>query len=222
MINLIIFGSGDLFLEILSYLKDIEKNSKEKFNICLVVSSHVSVISKKQAKKIWGKKIKFSKKLLKLNKGVKYKAIIAIADADKREKIRKNLYFQLEPYTLIHPLASVSDHSKIGKGTIIAPHVIISPFAKIGCNVFINAKSIIGHHAALSISCSISTACVISGHVKIGKTSNIGSSSFLLNHIKVAQRSSIVSSSSLFNSFKKKNIVIAGNPAKIIAKNFYK
>ena len=47
MTNLLIIGGGDYFIEIINYLKDISKLSKQKFNILGVVDS------KRVEKKNW-------------------------------------------------------------------------------------------------------------------------------------------------------------------------
>ena len=137
MTNLLIIGGGDYFIEIINYLKDISKLSKQKFNILGVVDS--KRVEKKNAEKIYGKEIKYYSNLKNINfKKNKTFAIFTIGNPIKREKCRNEIKKHgLKLFTLIHPTAYVATPSKIGEGCILAPFCFIGPEASLDENILV-------------------------------------------------------------------------------------
>lgn len=76
---------------------------------------------------------------------------------------------------IISPLAYVSSHAKIGKGTIVMHHALINACASIGENCIINSKALIEHDARVGDHCHISTSAIINGGAEVKQGSFFGS-----------------------------------------------
>jgi sugar O-acyltransferase (sialic acid O-acetyltransferase NeuD family) len=77
--------------------------------------------------------------------------------------------------TIVSPLAYVSKHAIVGRGSIVMHHALVNARAVIGINCIINTKALIEHDAEVSDHCHISTASIINGGVKVGEGSFFGS-----------------------------------------------
>jgi sugar O-acyltransferase (sialic acid O-acetyltransferase NeuD family) len=75
------------------------------------------------------------------------------------------------------PLAYVSKHAHVGKGTIVMHQAIVNAGARIGCNGILNTKALIEHNAFIDDHCHVSTGAIVNGGASIGKGSFIGSQS---------------------------------------------
>lgn len=92
-------------------------------------------------------------------------------------------------YTLpmiISPLAYVSKHATVEKGTVILHHVLVNAHASIGVNCIVNTKALIEHDAIIEDHCHISTATVINGGVLVKSGSFVGSNTTSKEYIEVS------------------------------------
>lgn len=88
------------------------------------------------------------------------------------ELLLKNNY---EVPVIISPLAYVSKHATIGKGTVVMHHAIINAGAKVGKNCIINSKALVEHDADVGDYCHIATGAIVNGGVKIKEGTFFGS-----------------------------------------------
>lgn len=93
--------------------------------------------------------------------------------------------------TIISPLAYVSKHAKIGRGTIVMHHALINAGADIGENCIINSKALVEHDAQVGNHCHISTGAVINGNVKVSDDSFIGSQATTKQGVVILEKSFI-------------------------------
>lgn len=93
--------------------------------------------------------------------------------------------------TVISPLAYVSKHAVIGKGSIIMNHAAINAQSKIGDNCIINSKSNIEHGVIVEDFCHVSTCAVVNGDTVVGRGSFIGSNATISNGISIKENSII-------------------------------
>jgi sugar O-acyltransferase (sialic acid O-acetyltransferase NeuD family) len=98
----------------------------------------------------------------------------------KSNSLRLKLYEQLKNIgyilpIIISPLAYVSQHAKIGEGTVIMHHALVNANAKVGKNCIINTKALIEHDATIENHCHVATASVINGGVKVKENTFVGS-----------------------------------------------
>ena len=118
----------------------------------------------------------------------------------KKEEILDKAKLSLDRFeTIIHPSASVSKMSNIGKGTVILQNVTISSNVTIGNHVMILPNSVINHDDIIDSYVSIASGVCIAGNIKIEKNSLIGIGCIVLNDIK-------------------ENNVVVGNPARFLRK----
>lgn len=109
-----------------------------------------------------------------------------------REKIAKQLEKEkAQLATIISPLAYVSKHAVINKGTAIMHGVIVNAQVKIGKHCIINTKANIEHGAIIGDFCHISTCAVINGDSEINKGVFIGSNATISNNITIGKNSII-------------------------------
>jgi len=110
--------------------------------------------------------------------------------------IRKNIAKKLTENkaklaTLISPLAYVSKHAHIEKGTVIMNYAVVNAKSKIGKNCIINTMSNIEHGVSIGDFCHISTCAVINGDSAVGRGSFIGSNATISNGISIKENSII-------------------------------
>ncbi len=122
----------------------------------------------------------------------KYKNFIVTVGQIKSPKLRIKLFKDLENLNvnmpaIISPLAYISKHSTIGKGTVVMHNVLVNCGVKIGSNCIINTKALIEHEAEIGNNCHISTNAVINGQCKVKNNCFIGSNATLTNNITIAE-----------------------------------
>lgn len=96
---------------------------------------------------------------------------------------------------IISPIAYVSKHATIDRGTIIMHHALVNASAKIGKNCIINTKALVEHDVEIGNHCHISTGATVNGHVKIGDETFIGSNAVTKENIKIEANSFIKANS---------------------------
>lgn len=109
-----------------------------------------------------------------------------ISSSSLREKLFNkldNLGFNLP--IIISPLAHVSKHAKIGKGTVVMHQALVNANATIGKNCILNSKSLIEHDATIGNNCHISTAAVVNGGVRVKDGTFFGSNATSKEYIEV-------------------------------------
>ena len=119
-----------------------------------------------------------------------YKYALVTVGQIKSSAIRLKLFNLLESIgftlpTIISPLAYLSKHSIIDRGTVVMHHALINAGATVGANCIINSKSLIEHDATIGNHCHISTATVINGGVVVKSNSFIGSNSTSKEYIEI-------------------------------------
>ena len=92
---------------------------------------------------------------------------------------------------IVSPRAHVSQHSKIGAGTIIMHDVIVNANAEIGQNCIINNKVLIEHDTVIGDNCHIATGAIVNGEVTVGSESFIGSGAVTTQSISIGSSSVI-------------------------------
>ena len=73
------------------------------------------------------------------------------------------------------PIAYVSKHATIGRGTVIMHNAFVNAGAIVGENCILNTRCLIEHDAVIGNHCHISTGAIINGGVTVGNGSFIGS-----------------------------------------------
>ena len=110
-----------------------------------------------------------------------------------RPEIKKKMLSQLNTQLLnvIHPRATVSTFSSIGKGCVLAPGAVISPSVSIGNHVLVNYNASIGHDSIIDDLAVVSPNAAIGGWVHVGEGAYIGAGAYLHERIKIGKWSVI-------------------------------
>lgn len=145
-------------------------------------------------------------------------AIIAVADP----KIKQQIFVKLKKhnvklFNLISPRAFITESLSIqmGEGNIIAPFCTIGLNVKIGnCNL-LNSSSSISHDCSIGDFNTISSGCILNGSAKIKDLNFMGTFSTLLPNASLENGCQVSAGSIIFKKFKS-NVLLFGNPAKII------
>ena len=114
--------------------------------------------------------------------------------------------------TLIHPTASVSKMSQIGRGVVIFQNVSITSNAIIKNHVIILPNSVISHDVEVGDFSCITGGVCISGGTKIGKSCYLGTNSSVIGTIEIGDNCLIGMGSNVLKAVKS-NAVVMGEPA---------
>lgn len=118
--------------------------------------------------------------------------------------------------TVISPIAHVSKHAKIGKGTIVMHHVTVNADAQVGDNCILNTGCCIEHDAFIGTHTHISTHAVVNGDVKIGDEVFVGSNATISNQIKIGDEIILGSGAVVIKNIDHKGTYV-GSPVKKIS-----
>lgn len=137
--------------------------------------------------------------------------------------VKKLLYDRLKEKsyrlaTIIAPTAIISPTAQIGEGVVVRHHTIISSEAVVHDNVYIQSNAIIGHNVEIESHCQISSYVHISGNTRIGEGVYIGIHCPIREKISVGKYS-ILSMGAVVLKDVPEEVVVMGNPARVIAKN---
>lgn len=131
-----------------------------------------------------------------------------------KEQIISNTNIPLDRFeTIIHPSASVSKMSTLGKGTVIFQNVTITSNVDIGNHIIILPNSVINHDNIIQDYTCITSGVNISGGVKIGKSCYLGTNCSIKGGITVGDYS-LIGMGSIILSNVPENSVMIGTPAK--------
>lgn len=115
---------------------------------------------------------------------------IGIGDNFSRQKVgnlyQKN-YPSLQLYSVIHPTATVSAHSKLTEGCCIMARAVIQAGTVIKKGVLVNTAAVIEHDSYLEQYSSVATGVLLGGNTHIGERSFVGIGATLVHGISVGK-----------------------------------
>lgn len=117
--------------------------------------------------------------------------------------------------SLISPEASISQNTKIGKGTYIGVNATLLNNVDIKQNCLIDTGSIIEHDVIIEDYVTISPNATISGRVYIHQGVIIGAGATVIEKVHIGKHSLIGAGSVVINDVEP-NVVVVGNPARVI------
>ncbi|WP_456452883.1 NeuD/PglB/VioB family sugar acetyltransferase [Hydrogenimonas sp.] len=81
--------------------------------------------------------------------------------------------------TVVSPLARVSPHATVGRGTVVMHHALINAHAVVGCNCIVNSKALVEHDAVVEKHCHVATGAIVNGGTRVREGSFVGSGAVL-------------------------------------------
>ena len=147
--------------------------------------------------------------------------VIALGIGNNRT--RKEIYDKvktrgMEVATIIDPNAVLSDFVDVGEGTVIFANCVINNSAKIGIGCIINTSAVIEHDCLIGDFSHISPNAALAGGVKVGSYTQIGIGASVREGISIGNNV-IVGAGAVVVKDVPDNVVVVGNPAKILRKN---
>lgn len=91
----------------------------------------------------------------------------------------------LESPPLLHPSASVSPTTEIGRGTVVFSLAIVNIGARIGDAVIVNTGAIVEHDCVLESGVHVSPGAILCGGVQVGERSWIGAGATVIPGITI-------------------------------------
>ncbi len=119
--------------------------------------------------------------------------------------------------SVIHPYSYISSDAKIGEGVVVEMGSYIGFDTEIGDNNLISAGSIIAHNCKL-LPHSVFLGTTIAGGCNIGEASLLGMGCVIRERTNVGN-SALVSMGAMVFSDVPDNMIVMGNPARVIGEN---
>lgn len=142
--------------------------------------------------------------------------IVSIGNNKTRKKIAEKI--KAKYFTAIHPTAIVSPHSTIGIGSVVMGGTLINADTVIGKHCIINSSAVIDHECMLGDFVHISPNTTLCGNVQVAEGAHIGAGAIVIQGIKIGVNSVIGAGSVVIKDIPG-NVVVVGNPARIIKQN---
>jgi sugar O-acyltransferase (sialic acid O-acetyltransferase NeuD family) len=116
---------------------------------------------------------------------------------------------------IIHKSAAISKSSLLGEGSHILAQSVISADVSIGNQCIINNSSNIDHECRLGNGVHVAPGAILCGCVCINDNTMIGAGSVILPRINIG-KNVLVGAGSIVTHDIPDNVIVAGNPAKIL------
>ena len=150
--------------------------------------------------------------------GERINYIVAIGGSNGAERLRVHdllLASGLIPVTAIHPSAVIATNASIGEGNQLLINATIGSRVRTGKSVIVNTSASIDHECILEDGVHIGPGTTLAGCVHVGTCSFLGTGSVVLPRIKIGKHS-IIGAGSIVTKDIPDNVIVYGNPAKVI------
>lgn len=141
---------------------------------------------------------------------------VAVGNNHDRARITNDLIAKgVKIQTIIHPAATVMNNSPIGLGTMIHAQAVIGADAIIGKGTIISALTGVGHDTIIGDYSHLTPGVLIGGGAIIGEFSFLGLGAVVLPEVKIGKNVQVAANAVVHKNIED-NVVVAGNPARII------
>jgi sugar O-acyltransferase (sialic acid O-acetyltransferase NeuD family) len=91
----------------------------------------------------------------------------------------------LEPLSIIHPSAWVSQSTVLAPGCQILPKAVVNTGSKLAAHVLVNSAAVVEHDCVVGAHSHIATGAVLCGGVTVGDMSHIGAGAVIRQGIRI-------------------------------------
>jgi sugar O-acyltransferase (sialic acid O-acetyltransferase NeuD family) len=131
------------------------------------------------------------------------------------ERLKKDGFV---PIDAVHKSSTVSSSASLGPGCQILANATICARATLGETVIVNTSASIDHECIIGDGVNIGPGAHLAGLITVGDFSFVGTGATILPRIKVG-KNSIVGAGSVVTKDVPDNVMVYGNPARIMRKN---
>ncbi|MGY8903028.1 MAG: NeuD/PglB/VioB family sugar acetyltransferase [Burkholderiales bacterium] len=117
--------------------------------------------------------------------------------------------------SVIHPMASVSEHAHMGAGCFVAAQAVVAPNAALGIGVIVNHGAVVDHDVSVGDFSHIAPGAVLGGGVRIGSGVLVGAGASVLPGVAICADAVVGAGSVVCESLAQPG-VYAGVPARKI------
>lgn len=117
--------------------------------------------------------------------------------------------------SVIHPMASVSAHARMGAGCFVAAQAVVGPNAQLGIGVIVNHGAVVDHDVSVGDFSHIAPGAVLGGGVRIGPGVLVGAGASVLPGVAICA-DAVVGAGSVVRESLAQPGVYAGVPARKI------
>ena len=150
-------------------------------------------------------------------KAIKGQIIVAIGDAELREKIVKKIEFAgtMEFISAIHTSAVVSPSVEIAEGTVLMAGTVVNAGTHIGKHVIVNTNASVDHDCVIGDFVHIAPGATICGNVVIDKKTWVGAGTTIIQGKHIGENSFLGAGAVIISNVPN-NALFVGNPAKFL------
>ena len=118
--------------------------------------------------------------------------------------------------TLVHPLASVSKHAKLGVGCVVMAGAVVNAGALLGHGVIVNTAASVDHDCVIGDGVHVSPGAHLGGNVEVGAESWIGLGASVREGIRIGTRC-MVAAGAVVITHLENGVRVQGVPARVVA-----
>ncbi len=122
---------------------------------------------------------------------------------------------RLQPWTLRHPTATMTDTAIVGAGSLIAPGAVLTTRLTIGRHTIVNVKASVSHDCAIGDFVNLNPSATICGNVRIGRGCFIGAGATVVNNVSIGDQT-IVGAGAVVLDDLPAGVTAVGVPARVI------
>jgi len=117
--------------------------------------------------------------------------------------------------TIVHPTASVSKLSELGRGVVVFQNATVTTGARVGDHVIILPNTVVSHDDVIGDYTCLAGGVCVSGCVHVGASTYVGAGASIHDNVKIGERCLIGMGSVVLRDVPD-NTVVVGNPARFL------